>query len=35
MDGRPAAELTLSLGVDPVARRLVPVDGVVLAGATR
>src|SRR2546425_1132501 len=26
---------TLSLGVDPVARRLVPVDGFVLAGATR
>src|SRR2546425_9519928 len=26
---------TLSLGVDPVARRLVPVDGFVLAGASR
>lgn len=26
---------SLSLGVDPVARRLVPVDGFVLAGATR
>ena len=26
---------TLSLGVDPLARRLVPVDGFVLAGTTR